>query len=205
MKFYIKILIGFFILCSVLFLLLSNAINNGLEQRRQDVNTVWRKLTALQKDTMILLRDIEQIQDLDINYPDVVSALLVNDKLFVNEINCNKNIVSQQYLVNKGILQTLATSESRKDNNDYLRRKLQRLNSNISKMNKSIEVYNQYVREYNQFYSVFPNFLFAKAKGFKRAFYFELTYGQENLDPKVQQKNTREWQRKIELEHGISE
>ena len=82
---------------------------------------------------------------------------------------------------------------------------LKGIDNNTEAINKAIDKYNSSVRDYNQYYTSFPNFIIAKSYGFKRKNYFEIQYGIENIDPNIAKKERREWQRKIEMEHGLSE
>lgn len=52
--------------------------------------------------------------------------------------------------------------------NPMLKPKLQTLINSAEELNQMLDKYNACVKEFNSYYSTFPNFLFAKDRGFKR-------------------------------------
>ncbi|MFA9189389.1 LemA family protein [Flavobacterium magnesitis] len=184
-----------------------NITKNNLEDKLQTLNDNWTELLKLQDEKNNFLEILVNNSSSNIQYIDSLNINLAEyTKNRRSVIECNPSFVYEQYLSNKYTLPLIkfySKNEQLVDNEK--KNTLMNVANNIEKINKVIEKYNSSVRDYNLYYSSFPNFIIAKSYGFKRKDYFEIQYGIENIDPKIVKKERREWQRKIEIEHGLSE
>ena len=179
---------------------------SNLEEKLGFLNKNWTELLKLQDDRnkfLIVLankspKDIQYIDSLNINLLEYLKKKKDNEE-------CNPSLVYEQYLSNKYMLPLIKFYFDNQIEDVEKQKALKGIEDNTEAINKTIEKYNSSVRDYNQYYTSFPNFIIAKSYGFKRKDYFEIQYGIENIDPKIAKKERREWQRKIEMEHGLSE
>lgn len=181
---------------------------NNLENRLKTLNDNWVEILQLQEDKNNFLKTIVDLDNKSVQYLDSLKIKIYEyDKGKKNFKECNSDIVYEQYLTNKYMLPLMKfySDNSMKSEVILKQKKLNGINENIESINKAIDKYNSSVSDYNQYYSRFPNFFIAKSIGLKRKDYFEIKYGVENIDPKIAKKESREWQRKIEMEHGLSE
>jgi outer membrane receptor protein involved in Fe transport len=65
-------------------------------------------------------------------------------------------------------------------------------------LNGLMNEYNSSVKNYNVYYTIFPHFIFAKRKGFKRDKYLTIEYGKENQDPIEKSKEVPEWAKNVD-------
>ena len=179
---------------------------NNLEEKLGFLNKNWTELLKLQDDRNKFLVVLANKSPKDIQYIDSLNFNVLEYSKKKKDIEeCNPSLVYEQYLSNKYML-PLTKFYSENETKDIEKQKvIKGIKDNIERINKAIEKYNSSVRDYNQYYTSFPNFIIAKSYGFKRKDYFEIQYGIENIDPKIAKKERREWQRKIEMEHGLSE
>lgn len=204
------VLIKLFLIITLLFVGLyyayKNMIKNNLDDKLSSLNVNWTELLKLQDKKNNLLGVLVKNSSPNIQYADSLNLSLIEytkNRKSIGE--CNPNLVYEQYLSNKYML-PLTKFYSENGIEDIDKQKvLKGIKDNLERINKAIEKYNSSVRDYNQYYSFFPNFIIAKSYGFERKDYFEIQYGVENIDPKTAKKERREWQKKIEMEHGLSE
>ena len=204
------VLVKIFLIITLLFVGLYYAYKSmtksNLEEKLGFLNKNWTELLKLQDDRnkfLIVLankspKDIQYIDSLNINLLEYLKKKKDNEE-------CNPSLVYEQYLSNKYMLPLIKFYFDNQIEDVEKQKALKGIEDNTEAINKTIEKYNSSVRDYNQYYTSFPNFIIAKSYGFKRKDYFEIQYGIENIDPKIAKKERREWQRKIEMEHGLSE
>lgn len=190
----------------IYFIFRSITIDN-LEDKLSLLNKSWTEVIKLQNENVTLLKVLinsrkEQNQNLD-SLKTKLSELSTQIKSYEE---CNSNVVYDQYLLNKYML-PLLNNYSRNDSLVDIGNleDIKRIKVVITCLNKNIEEYNQNVSDYNSYRSTFPIFLIARSQGFEYKSFFEILYGVENKDPKEVKKERREWQRKIEEQHGFSE
>lgn len=209
-----KVLIGLvkvFLIITLLFVGLyfayKSSAKNNLEDKLKTLNNNWTELLKLQDEKNNFLGILVDKSSPNIQYVDSLNVSLIEYTKSRKSIGeCNPSLVYEQYLSNKYMLPLIKFySENDQLADAEKKNALKNIQDNIEKINKVIEKYNSSVRDYNLYYTSFPNFIIAKSYGFKRKDYFEIQFGVENIDPKIAKKERREWQRKIEMEHGLSE
>lgn len=180
---------------------------NNLENKLENLNGNWTELIKLQEEKNNILKVLINNIPPNIQYSDSLYIHLTRKTYNKKNIDeCSPELVYQEYLSNKYMLPLIKFyTENEKTLNDQEKESFKKIQFNLENTNKVIEKYNLSVKDYNSFYSSFPNFLIAKSYNFKRKNYFEIQFGVENLDPKIVKKERRDWQRKIEMEHGLSE
>lgn len=204
------VLVKIFLIITLLFIGLyyvyKNMTKNNLDNKLSSLNVNWSELLKLQDEKNNLLGVLAKNSSPNIQFADSLNLSLIEytkNRKSIGE--CNPSLVYEQYLSNKYML-PLTKFYSENEIKDIEKQKVvKEIKGNIERINKAIERYNSSVRDYNQYYTSFPNFIIAKSYGFERKDYFEVEYGVENIDPKIAKKKRREWQRKIEMEHGLSE
>lgn len=202
-----KVLLIITLLFVGLYFAYKSITKNNLEDKLKTLNNNWTELLKLQDEKNNLLGILVKNSSPNIQYVDSLNVNLIEytkNRKSIGE--CNPSLVYNQYLSNKYMLPLLKFySGNNQLENVEKKKTLKNIQDNIERINKVIEKYNSSVRDYNLYYTSFPNFIIAKSYGFKRKDYFEIQYGIENIDPKIAKKERRESQRKIEMEHGLSE
>lgn len=184
-----------------------SSTKNNLDDKLKTLNDNWTELLKLQDKKNNLLGILVINNSSNVRYVDSLNMNLeeyTKNRKSIRE--CDSNLVYNQYLCNK---YTLSITKFYSENDQLLdiekKKVLKDILYNTESINKAIKKYNSSVRDYNLYFTLFPNFIIAKSYGFKRKDYFEIQFGVENTDPKTAKKERREWQRKIEKEHGLSE
>ena len=180
---------------------------NNLKDKLGALNNNWIELLKLQDEKNNLLEILIDTSLQNIQYIDSLNINLTEYTKKKDHINeCSPDFVYNQYLSNKYMLPLIKFYSENIQSVDAEKKKaLKAIQDKIRQINKAIEKYNSNTRNYNLYYASFPNFIIAKSYGFERKDYFEIQFGVENVDPKTLKKERREWQRKIEMEHGLSE
>jgi hypothetical protein len=186
-----------------LYFVYKSMVKNNLESQLNTVNNNWKELLKLQDEKTALLKILVKNSPVNIKYLDSLNINLVEyDEKRKKIGECNSSWAYEQYLSNKYMMSLINFYIVNKQLGGIEKEKLL---SNIRIINRVITKYNSSVKVYNLYYSTFPNFIIAKSYGYKRKNYFDIQFGSENIDPKVSKKERRDWQRKIEMEHGVSE
>ncbi|MEC4049001.1 LemA family protein [Flavobacterium sp. SUN046] len=203
---YVKIVSIIILLFIGLYFAFKSMTKNNLDEKLNYLNKNWIELLTVQDKNDKFLSILANKCPQDIMYVDSLNLTLLESTKTKKEIKeCNPNLVYDKYLTNKYMLPLMKYYSDNQIGDIEKQKALKSLENNIDDINKIIEKYNSSVSDYNKYYSMFPNFILAKSYGFKRKDYFEIRYGIENKDPKIAQKETREWQKKIEMEQGLSE
>ncbi len=179
---------------------------NNLDVKLNTLNVNWVELLKLQDEKNVLLTILIKNSLPTIKYSDSLSLSLIKyikNRRSIGE--CSPIFVYEQYLSNKYMLPLTKFYFENEIKNKEKQKAIMGIKKNIKLINIAIKKYNSSVRDYNQYYTLFPNFIIAKSHGFKRKGYFEIEYGSDNRDPQIVKKERREWQRKIEIEHGLSD
>lgn len=202
-----KVFLVIILLSLSLYFVYKRSVKNNLEDKLKILNNNWVELIEIQNEKNDFLIKMINESPKEIEYLDSLKEYLIKqtkNKKVVRE--CDQDFVYEQYLSNKYMLPFIKFySEKDMLVNIENKNKLNNLHSNLKTLNEVITKYNTSVRDYNFYITVFPNFLIARSYDYSKKDYFEIKFGIENIDPKIAKKQRREWQRKIELEHGLSE
>lgn len=113
-----------------------------------------------------------------------------------------KFFIEQSRIERKNKSKTLEFEFNEYRLNDFLLRNCQdKINikdSLFRELNNIRTEYNSYVQDFNLYYTMFPNIIFAKQKGYKREKYFSIEYGIENQNPIEKSKEIPEWAQKVD-------
>ncbi len=86
--------------------------------------------------------------------------------------------------------------------NDFLLRncqdKINVTDSLFRELNNIRTEYNSYVQDFNLYYTLFPNIIFARQKGYKREEFFSIEFGVENQNPIEKSKEIPEWAQNVD-------
>ena len=86
--------------------------------------------------------------------------------------------------------------------NDFLLRncqdKINVTDSLFRELNNIRTEYNSYVQDFNHYYTLFPNIIFARQKGYEREKYVGIEYGKENQNPIEKSKEIPEWAQNVD-------
>lgn len=205
--FLVKVIAIIIILFIGLYFVYKSIAKNNLVRKQKVLDNGWVELLKSQDEKNDLLSDLIKNSPKNVQYIDSLKISLLDYMEKRKKIKeCNQDFVYRQYLSNKYMLPLLMFYAKDTSMIDLEKKKtLKNIQENQDQLNKDIEKYNASVMDYNLYYSSFPNFIIAKSYGFKRKEYFEIQFGVESVDPEVVKKERRNWQRKIEQEHGISE
>lgn len=153
---------------------LQKNISKNLEFKNNAVNNTWKAFNDKLTERDIILNSQSSLNS------DTLKYLLNKSKSERLNKNNSLNIVFDEYLLNKIMMQHLAESD----------KTFVELNSNLNILKTN---YNSVVKDYNVYFSIFPNFIIAKKRKFKKAYYFNIEYGKENEDPIKKSKELPEW------------
>lgn len=198
---YIKplyILLSIILLLAFIFFYRNNVLNN-LRLKNEIVDSKWSEIYANGDRRIVLLKAIVSIAKTKSVYFDSLNLVIENyckDRtLYKNEFTLD--LVKREFELNKEYLKLLPK---------YKKESLPRQEKDLIKelynddiiINKTIDDYNNSTLEYNQYISTFPNFIFAKQKGFIKRKYFTIKYGLKNEDPMVKSKELPEWAKDVD-------
>ena len=207
MKFLIKVIVIIVLLFVGAYFVFKSLTINNLDKKLEVLNSDWVTLLKLQDVKNNYLTELIKDNHKNLEYIDSLKMSLADYfRERKNITECNEDFVHKQYLSNKYML-PLIQSDSNNSELTYLGKDkiLKDIQNNIEDINVAIAKYNSSAKDYNFYYSSFPNFIIAKSNGLKRKGYFEIRFAVENKDPEILKMEQKEWQRKIEQEHGLSE
>lgn len=155
-----------------------NTLSN-LEEKKNNVTVCWEKF-----DTKLNERDIILL----------IFNLTNSDSL--------KFFIEQSKIERKNKSKILEFEFNEYKLNDFLLRNCQDKNnvtdSLFRELNNIRIEYNSYVQDFNLYYTMFPNIIFAKQKGYRREKYFSINYGKENQNPIEKLKEIPEWAQNVD-------
>jgi len=155
-----------------------NTLSN-LEEKKNNVTVCWEKF-----DTKLNERDIILL----------IFNLTNTDSL--------KFFIEQSKIERKNKSKILEFEFNEYKLNDFLLRNCQDKNnvtdSLFRELNNIRIEYNSYVQDFNLYYTMFPNIIFAKQKGYRREKYFSIEYGKENQNPIEKSKEIPEWAQNVD-------
>ncbi len=164
-------LIGFFFIRQ-------NSMSN-LEEKKNNVTICWKefdkKLSA--RDNVLLKMDLTNI--------DSLKFYIEQSRLQRDNQSSTLELEFREYKLNDFLLRNY---QDKIDITDSLFREL-----NIIRTE-----YNSYVQDFNSYYTMFPNIIFARQKGYEREKYFGIEYGKENQNPIEKSKEIPEWAQNVD-------
>ncbi|MDI9359105.1 MAG: hypothetical protein QM528_09160 [Phycisphaerales bacterium] len=182
-------------LSMLLFFLLKKSVIDNLEEKQTKVNEYWNNIVTYQNKKISLL---SPMLELDIKEKNSISdSLKVYFSRYkkLNTKKCDSLIIDNQYYINVFCMRFMKLNNFKNEN---------LINDEIDQLlNKNIEEYNLKVRDFNSYSSTIPYLFIARSNGYKNKIYFNIKYGIDNISRKDQYKESREWQKKIELENDI--
>jgi len=161
-----------------LYFIRQNSLSN-LEEKKNNVTVCWKEFDKkLNERDKILL----------------TLGLTNSDSL--------KFYIEQSRIERKNRSKTLEIEFKEYKLNDFLMRnghdKINVTDSLFRELNNIRTEYNSYVQDFNLYYTMFPNIIFARQKGYKREKYFSLEYGAENQNPIEKSKEIPEWAQNVD-------
>ena len=110
--------------------------------------------------------------------------------------------IEQSRIERKNKSKTLEIEFNEYKLNDFLLRNYQDkdniTDSLFIELNNIRTKYNSYVQDFNIYYTMFPNIIFARQKGYEREKYFGIEYGKENQNPIEKSKEIPEWAQNVD-------
>lgn len=194
------IIVSIVLLIYSLFLLMRHNAVKNMEKYRSEAEMEWVELFTHAEWRLGLIRDLLSVGEVtqDPQFVELSSALkknLTDRQRFRNE--CDLAYVKLEHDVNEAFVNLSPyLSGVNKSAVDILQ-------SDNAVINNMREQYNNSVERYNKYVTIFPNFFYAKKKGFKRLRYFAIKYGESNVDPIVQASEKPEWMKKVDEKYGI--
>ena len=161
-----------------LYFIRQNSLSN-LEEKKNNVTVCWKEFDKkLNERDKVLL----------------TLGLTNSDSL--------KFYIEQSRIERKNRSKTLEIEFKEYKLNDFLMRngqdKINVTDSLFRELNNIRTEYNSYVQDFNLYYTMFPNIIFARQKGYKREKYFSLEYGAENQNPIEKSKEIPEWAQNVD-------
>lgn len=156
-----------------LYFVQKNTLNN-LEGKKNNITSLWEKFDKKLNDRDKLILSISSTNSDSLKYFIDKSKLARKKKVAQIEFEFN------EYKLNKFLLNSCLDM-------------LKETESLHQELNKMTTEYNSTVKDYNVYYSTFPNFIFAKRKGYKREKLLTIEYGNENQDPIEKSNEMPEW------------
>lgn len=174
---------------------------NYMKEKQDKVENAWVKVLKNSDYRINLLQQL--------TYPtSLISKFADSNNLKMNILDTNNNLDFQEctlafnekeYLLNKFYLNLLTHLKNDTLLNNSKNQKIFiALKKNDTLSNAIINEYNAWVLDYNKYISLFPNFVFAKQKGFRMKKYFDIKYGVQNEDPNIRATEIPEWMKNID-------
>ncbi|MEP6464922.1 MAG: LemA family protein [Parafilimonas sp.] len=173
----IILILSFAIIIFVAFYFFQRSISDNLKQKNKDVAEQWSNFNSDLMTRDSLLASL-------ISNSDSLKYWLQNSIRERNKKENNLDLLFYEYKVNEFVLTHFANQKQVSGFNNEL-------NNDISK-------YNSITEEYNKYISVFPNFIVAKNHNYKRAKFFDISYGRINRDPVQKSKELPEWAKGVD-------
>ncbi len=178
-KFIITLLLTIFIVGLIGFYFIRQNSLSNLEEKKNKVTVCWKEFdNKLNERDKVLL----------------TFGLTNTDSL--------KFYIEQSRIERENKSKTLEIEFNEYKLNDFLLRNYQNkinvIDSLFRELNNIRTEYNSYVQDFNLYYTMFPNIIFARQKGYKREKFFGIEYGIENQNPIEKSKEIPEWAQKAD-------
>lgn len=178
-KFIITLLLTILIVGLIGFFFIRQNSMSNLEEKKNNVTICWKEF-----DKKLSERD---------------NVLL---KMGLTNIDSLKYYIEQSRLQRENQTKTLELELREYKLNDFLLRnyqdKIDITDSLFRELNIIRTEYNSYVQDFNSYYTMFPNIIFARQKGYEREMYFGIEYGKENQNPIEKSKEIPEWAQNVD-------
>ena len=178
-KFFIKFIVTILVIGGILFYLVQKDTLNNLEKRKKNVTNLWEKFDKKLNDRDKLILSVSSTNSDSLKYFIDKSKLGRQNKVKLLEFEFN------EYKLNKFLLNKCLDMGKETE-------------SIYQELNEITTEYNSSVKDYNVYYTIFPNFIIAKRKGYKREKFLTIEYGKENQDPIEKSKEIPEWAKNVD-------
>jgi hypothetical protein len=178
-KFFITFILTILIVGLFVFYIVQKSTLNNFEEKKNNITTLWKKFSQE-------LNDRDKI---------LLSYNLTNSdslKFFIEQSRTERKSKTRilefefyEYKLNNFLL------KNRPD-------KMNLTDSLFRELNETSTEYNSLIEDYNIYYTIFPNIIFAKQKGYKREKFLTIEYGKENQDPIEKSKEIPEWAKNVD-------
>ena len=178
-KFIITLLVTILIVGFIGFYFIRQNSLSNLEEKKNNVTVCWKEFDKKlnERDKLLLALGLTNTDSL-------------------------KFYIEQSGIERKQKSKTLEIEFKEYKLNDFLMRngqdKINVTDSLFRELNNIRTEYNSYVQDFNLYYTIFPNIIFARQKGYEREKYFGIEYGKENQNPIEKSKEIPEWAQKVD-------
>ena len=179
LKFFIKFIVTILVIGGILFYLVQKDTLNNLEKRKKNVTSLWAKFDQKLNERDKLVLSFASTNSDSLKY--LIDKSKFDRKKKVNLLG----IEFDEYNLNKFLMNKYPNLEKETE-------------GTYRELNEMTNEYNSSVEDYNVYYTIFPHFIFAKRKGFKRDKYLTIKYGKENQDPIEKSKELPEWAKNVD-------
>ena len=178
-KFFIKFIVTILVVGLIVFYFVQKNTLNNLEERKNNVTNLWEKFDKKLNDRDKLILSVSTTNSDSLKYFVDKSKLGRQNKVKLLEFEFN------EYKLNKFLLNKCLDMGKETE-------------SIYQELNEITTEYNSSVKDYNVYYTIFPNFIIAKRKGYKREKFLTIEYGKENQDPIEKSKEIPEWAKNVD-------
>ena len=178
-KFFIKFIVTIFVIGFIVIYFVQKDTLNNLEERKKNVTSLSEKFDQKLNERDKLVLSFSSTNSDSLRYLIDKSKLDRKSKVNLLEIEFN------EYKLNKFLMNKCPDLD-------------EKTKSLYRELNKMTTEYNSAVKDYNVYYTIFPHFIIAKRKGFKRDKYLTIEYGKENRDPIEKSKELPEWAKNVD-------
>jgi hypothetical protein len=178
-KFIIKLLLTILIVGLIGFHFIRQNSLSNLEEKKNNVTVCWKEF-----DNKLNERD-KALLTLGLTNKDSLKLLIERSR--IERKNKSKSLVIEfnEYKLNDFLLRNCQD-------------KINITDSLFRELNNIRTEYNSYIQDFNLYYTMFPNIIFARQKGYERIKYFGIEYGKENQDPIEKSKEIPEWAQNVD-------
>jgi len=178
-KFIVTILVTILVIGLLLFYFVQNNTLNSLEERKNNVTSLWERFDKKLNDRDKLILSVSSTNSDSLKYFIDKSKLARKNNVKLLEFEFN------EYKLNKFLLNKCPDMGKKTE-------------SLYQELNEITTEYEFSVRDYNEYCVIFPNFIFAKKNGYKYYEHLTIEYGKENRDPIERAKELPEWAKNVD-------
>lgn len=201
MKKIILIIILIIALFFGLFYAYKKSVLNNMKAKQIKLESAWSEIYKNSTYRVKLLKQLTYPVPLykfaDSNILGLKMGISDLDSSF-NSNECTLEFKEREYLINNVYLTLSAQNKADSFTDNNKQNIFLKLRDNDTLINNKIDYYNSVAFDYNKYVSLFPNFYFAKQKGYDRKKYFEMKYGSTNEAPNEQAKKFPEWAKGVD-------
>lgn len=178
-KFIISLLLTIFIVGLIGFYFIRQNSLSNLEEKKNKVNVCWKEF-----DNKLNERD-KVLLTFGLTNTDSLKFYIEQSRIERENKSKTLEIEFNEYILNDFLLRNYQD-------------KINVTDSLFRELNNIRTEYNSYVQDFNLYYTMFPNIIFARQKGYKREKFFGIEYGIENQNPIEKSKEIPEWAQKVD-------